>query len=94
MTDWEQMVENIQRAMTALHTAHRASHVAEENMTPESLDDFQQKLRQLRDELQTLAWLEAHPGSAEMDRLNALMSEWFLGRKSGYQRSSRFSKDS
>ncbi len=93
MTDWEKINENIRRAMESLHETHRASHQAEEDLSPQALSAFQQKLRQLREELMALEWLEQHPGSMEMDKLNELMRQWFIGRGEEYHRSPRIPPD-
>ncbi|RMF45049.1 MAG: hypothetical protein D6755_08540 [Anaerolineae bacterium] len=93
MTDWETINENIRRAMETLHEAHRASHQAEDNLSPETLSAFQEKLRQLRDELAALEWLEQHPGSMEMDKLNELVRQWFIGRGAEYRRSPKIPRN-
>ncbi len=94
MTELEQMSENIHRVMESLHAAHQACHEAEENLNQETLNALQQKLRKLHEELETVNWLETHPGSVVMDHFQAAISEWVLGRKAFYQRSPQLPPDS
>ncbi len=93
MTELEQMSENIRRVMESLHEAHKASHEAEENLNEETLNALQQKLRKLYEELETVEWLETHPGSVMMEHFQAAISEWVLGRKANYQRSPKLPSD-
>lgn len=94
MSEREKMSENIRRVMESLHAAHKASHEAEEDLNEETVNALQQKLRKLYEELETVNWLETHPGSAVMDHFHAAISKWVFGRKANYRRSPQLPTDS
>lgn len=89
MTDWDLMVESIQRAMEAVDQAHEASQELKENATPAAFDQFRQKLDKLTDELTQLQTVLDNQEAFALDEMADWLSQAFSGSPSEYRRTPR-----
>ena len=89
MTDWDLMVEFIQRAMEAVENAHDATDELRENTTPQTLDEFREKLKELTDRLSQLQTVLNNQEAFALDELADLLSKAFTGNPSDYRRTPR-----
>lgn len=51
MTDWDRIVEEIQRAMGSLDKVNEAREALRKEVTPENVDAFKEQMRELRKNL-------------------------------------------
>lgn len=89
MTDWDLMVEYIQRAMEAVEKAHEATDELRENTTPETFDEFRAKLDELTEHLSQLQTVLNHQEAFALDELADMLSRAFTGNPSDYRRTPR-----
>lgn len=89
MTDWDLMVEYIQRAMQAVEQAHEASNGLRENATPETFDQFRRKMDELTDELTRLQTVLDNQEAFALDEMADWLSQAFSGIPSDYRRTPR-----
>lgn len=89
MTDWDLMVEYIQRAMEAVDKAHEASRELRENTTSETFDQFQEKLDELTEELIELQTVLNNQEAFALDEMADWLSQAFSGTPSEYRRTPR-----
>lgn len=89
MTDWDLMVESIQRAMEAVDEAHEASNELRENVTPETFDQFRAKMDELTKELTQLQTVLENQEAFALDEMADWLSEAFCGSPSEYRRTPR-----
>lgn len=89
MTDWDLMVEYIQRAMEAVEKAHKATDELRENTTPETIDEFREKLNELTEHLTDLQFVLNNQEAFALDELADLLSKAFTGNPSDYRRTPR-----
>src|SRR5512141_971967 len=89
MTDWDLMVEYIQRAMDAVDKAHEVTSELRENATPEALDQFRIEIDELTEHLVKLQTVLNNQEAFALDELADWLSEAFTGNPSDYRRTSR-----
>lgn len=89
MTDWDLMVEYIERAMEGVDKAHEATRELRENVTPETLDQFQQQVMDLKEHLTTLQTVLDNQEAFALDELADWLSQAFSGHRSDYRRTPR-----
>lgn len=89
MTDWDLMVESIQRAMDAVDQAHEASKELRENTTPETLDQFREKIAGLTEHLTQLQRVLDNQEAFALDEMADWLSQAFSGNLSEYRRTPR-----
>jgi hypothetical protein len=89
MTDWDLMVEYIQRAMEAVEEAHDATKDLRESVTPETFDQFREKLQELTEHLTQLQTVLDNQEAFALDELADWLSKAFSGRASEYRRTPR-----
>lgn len=89
MTDWELMVESIQRAMTAVDKAHETTSELRKGITPERLDQFQQQMRELTEHLTRLQTVLNNQEAFALDELADWLSRAFSENPSPYRRTPR-----
>ena len=80
MTDWNQMVENIHRAMQAVEDAHESTEELRANPNGESLAAFQAQMKQLTERLRKLQSALEHESEYEMDELADQLATWLDGK--------------
>ncbi len=89
MTDWDLMVEYIQRAMDAVEKAHQATDDLRENATPETFDEFREKLDELTEHLTRLQTVLNNQEAFALDEIADMLSSAFTGNPSDYRRTPR-----
>lgn len=89
MTDWDLMVEYIQRAMDAVDKAHEASNELRENATPQALDQFREQMNKLSQELTQLQTVLENQEAFALDEMADWLSQAFSGNPSEYRRTPR-----
>jgi hypothetical protein len=89
MTDWDLMVEYIQRAMDAVDKAHDATSELRENVTPEALDQFREQMNELSEHLGNLQTVLNNQEAFALDEMADWLSKAFTGNLSEYRRTPR-----
>lgn len=89
MTDWDLMVEYIQRAMDAVDEAHEASEELRENTTPANLDQFRIEINALTEHLTQLKTVLDNQEAFALDEMADWLSQAFQGAPSEYRRTPR-----
>jgi hypothetical protein len=89
MTDWDLMVEYIQRAMDALDKANEAKNELRENVTPETLDEFRAQMDDLVEHLTNLQTVLDNQEAFVLDEAADWLSRAFTGNPSDYRRTPR-----
>lgn len=92
MTDWDLMVEYIQRAMDAVDKAHEATTELRENVTPETFDQFREQMDVLSEHLSQLQNVLDHQEAFALDEIADWLSQAFTGNPSAYRRTPRMSR--
>ncbi len=83
------MVEHIQRAMEGVDKAHEATRELREKVTPETIDQFQQEVEELKEHLTKLQTVLDNQEAFALDELADWLSQAFSGRHSDYRRTPR-----
>ena len=89
MTDWEQITVDIQRAMQAVDDLHLASKALREQPTPDRVDVFQRRMRELSGELQRMQYIMSHEEDVFADEVADALSEIFYGRPAPWRKTPR-----
>lgn len=92
MTDWDLMVEYIQRAMDAVDKAHKATTELRANVTPETFDQFREQMDVLSEHLSQLQNVLDHQEAFALDEIADWLSQAFTGNPSAYRRTPRMSR--
>ena len=92
MTDWDLMVEYIQRAMDAVDRAHEVGSELREKVTPETLDEFRMQVAELTEHLTKLQAVLNNQEAFALDQLADWLSEAFTGNPSDYRRTPRMTR--
>jgi hypothetical protein len=92
MTDWDLMVEYIQRAIESLDKAHEATSELKENVTPETFDQFREEMNELAEHLSQLQTVLNNQQAFAADELTDWLSKAFTGHRSEYRRTPRMEK--
>lgn len=89
MTDWDLMVEYIQRAMDAVDKAHEATNDLRQDITPETLDEFREQMNELSEHLSNLQTVLNNQEAFALDEMADWLSKAFTGNLSEYRRTPR-----
>lgn len=89
MTDWDLMVEYIQRAMDAVDKAHEATNDLRQEVTPETLDEFREQMTELSEHLGKLQTVLNNQEAFALDEMADWLSKAFTGNLSEYRRTPR-----
>ena len=89
MTDWDLMVEYIQRAMDAVEKAHEATDDLRESATPETFDEFREQMAELTEHLTRLQTVLNNQGAFAADEMVDWLSRAFTGNQCEYRRTPR-----
>lgn len=89
MTDWDLMIESIQRAMQAVDKAHEASNELRQKATPETLDQFRVQIAELTKHLSELQTVLDNQEAFALDEMADWLSQAFSGTASEYRRTPR-----
>lgn len=89
MTDWDLMVEYVQRAMDALDKAQDAKNELRKKTTPETFDEFRIKMDELIEHLTRLQTVLDNQEAFALDEMADWLSKAFTGNLSEYRRTPR-----
>lgn len=89
MTDWDLMVEYIQRAMDALDKANEAKNDLRQNVTPATFDRFREQMNELSEHLANLQMVLNNQEAFALDEVADWLSQAFTGNPSDYRRTPR-----
>ena len=89
MTDWDLMVEYIQRAIDAVDQTHAVTLELRENVTPATFDEFRIQVEKLTSHLTDLQTVLDHQEAFALDELADWLNEAFTGNPSEYRRTPR-----
>jgi methyl coenzyme M reductase alpha subunit len=89
MTDWDLMVEYIQRAMDSVDRAHKVTNDLREKVTPETIDQFREQMNELIEHLTRLQTVLDNQEAFALDEMADWLSKAFTGSPSGYRRTPR-----
>lgn len=89
MTDWDQTIEYIQRAMEAVDKAHEASNELRERATPATIDQFRERMNELIEHLSRLQTVLNNQEAFALDEMADWLSHAFTGNPSEYRRTPR-----
>lgn len=89
MTDWDLMVEYVQRAMDALDKAQDAKNELRENTTADTFDEFRLKMDELIEHLTRLQTVLDNQEAFALDEMADWLSKAFTGNLSEYRRTPR-----
>jgi phage terminase Nu1 subunit (DNA packaging protein) len=89
MTDWDLMVGYIQQAMEGVDKAHEATRELREKASPETLDQFQRQVAELKEHLTKLQTVLDNQEAFALDELADWLSQAFSGHPSDYRRTPR-----
>lgn len=89
MTDWDLMVESIQRAMEAVDKAHAATNELRERVTPATFDQFREQMNELTEHLTKLQTVLDNQEAFALDEMADWLSRVFTGNPSEYRRTPR-----
>lgn len=89
MTDWDLMVGYIQQAMEGVDKAHEATRALREKASPETLDQFQRQVAELKEHLTKLQTVLDNQEAFALDELADWLSQAFSGHRSDYRRTPR-----
>lgn len=87
MTDWEDITNNIKRAMQAVNDAQEASETLMNETNMENLKTFQEQMAKLQEELCSTQWALDHAGQYSMDEVIDALNKMFSGRPAPYRSS-------
>lgn len=89
MTDWDLIVENIQKAMQAVDQAHEASENLRNHVSADTIDDFKVHMLELCEHLSVLKYALEHASTYAMDELIDVLSQMYSGKPAAYRRTQR-----
>ena len=89
MTDWDQIIEYMHKAMQAVDQTHQVAAELRNHTTPEALDEFRIQTQTLIQHLSTLQNALDHQTAYTMDELVDLLSQYFSGSPAAYRRTKR-----
>ena len=86
MTDWDLIIENMQKAMQAMDHTHEAGENLRNHTTPETFDEFRDHMEELCSHLSALKNILEHGGTYTMDEMMDALSEMFSGKPAAYRK--------
>jgi hypothetical protein len=89
MTDWDEIVQNIQAAMEALDTAQGSSDALRREPNHDNFAAFRTRMRALEDRLAKLKIVLEDEEAFALDELLDALSRLFLGYAADYRRTPR-----
>lgn len=89
MTDWDQIVENIEKAMQAVDETQTASENLRNHTTAENFDEFRSQMEELCSHLSALKNTLEHESAFTLEELVDALSEVFSGKPAAYRKTPR-----
>lgn len=90
MTDWDLMVERIQRAMQALDKAHEAKETLQETVNGETLAHFQARMKELEEHLRLMKQILDHEDTYSLDEIADAIGHTLNKERASYHRIPHF----
>jgi len=85
MTDWNEIIENIQNAMQAVDETQRVSEKLRTEPSPEIIDEFHQKAEELCERLTVMSSMLKQGSAFPLEELTELLSHIFSGKPKTYR---------
>ncbi len=89
MTDWNEVVENIQHAMQAVEDAHQTTQELRSNPNGEALAAFQAQMKELVERLTRIQTALEHESEYELDELADRLAETMSGKPAPYRKTQK-----
>ncbi|MCL5611915.1 MAG: hypothetical protein M1485_05085 [Chloroflexi bacterium] len=89
MTDWNEVVENIQHAMQAVEDAHQTTQELRSNPNGEALAAFQAQMKELVERLTRIQTALEHESEYELDELADRLAETMSGIPAHYRKTQK-----
>ncbi len=89
MTDWNEVVENIQHAMQAVEDAHQTTQELRSNPNGEALAAFQAQMKELVERLTRIQTALEHESEYELDELADRLAETMSGKPVPYRKTQK-----
>ena len=89
MTDWDEIVQNIARAMEAVDEAHAASETLKQAANHDTFAVFRDRMRVLEEHLQRLKTVLDNEEAFAMDELMDALSRVYSGHAADYRKTPR-----
>ncbi len=89
MTEWDEIVEFIRKAMEAVDEAHGASEELKRNTNHDTFNAFQVKMNELHERLSKLKTVLDNEEAYTMDELMDALSKVYSGHQADYRRTPR-----
>lgn len=93
MTDWNDILENIQRAMQAVDETQKIGEKLRNHTTVENIDEFHQKAEELCQRLNAMSNILKKGSSFPLDELTERLSHTFKGEPKAYRKTPRYKID-
>ena len=92
MTDWDELLECLHRAMQAITEAHASTPDSQPGTHNETIDAFKAQMETLHRDLQGLKNILDHADAYAEEQLAGALSRMRSGRESDYHRVPRFTE--
>ncbi len=89
MTDWDEIVEYIHKAMQTVDEAHDAAERLKQDINHANLDAFRQKMAELQERQQKLQMVLDNEEAYAVDELVDALSLALMGHRAEYRRTPR-----
>ena len=90
MTDWNEIIENIQHAMQAVDETQRVSEKLRTEPSPEIIDEFHQKAEELCKRLTVMSSMLKQGSAFPLEELTEQLSHIFSGKPKTYRKTAHF----
>lgn len=89
MTDWDEMVENINRAMEAVSEGHAAAQLLQHDVNAAAFELFRDRMKVLQEPLQRLKTVLDNEEAYAVDELMDALSRVYSGHAADYRHTPR-----
>ncbi len=93
MTDWNEILENIQHAMQAVDETQRISEKLRTEPTPESIDEFHQKTEELCQRLTAMNSMLKKGSAFSLEELTERLGHLFNGETKTYRKTPQYRRE-
>ena len=93
MTDWNDILENIQHAMQAVDETQRVSEKLRTEPTPESIDEFHQQAEELCKRLTAMSRMLKQGSAFPLEELTERLSHIFSGKPKTYRKTPQYRRE-
>ena len=90
MTDWNEIIANIQHAIDAVDETQRASEKLRTNPTPETIDEFHQEAEALCKRLKMMNSILKEGSAFPIEELTEQLSHIFIGNPKTYRKTAGY----